>query len=108
MNIQLWRENLQDLQGSLKLCDEIDFMLKQRALEEKYIYSEYVSIKYLDIRDGINIEFGAKKMEFYVLNKMQEIAEKHNLIIDENIAVFEGSYKIKIKFRKINNEEAVK
>ena len=42
MNIQLWRENLQDLQGSLKLCDEIDFMLKQRALEEKYIYSESV------------------------------------------------------------------
>jgi len=62
----------------------------------------------LDIRDGINIEFGAKKMEFYVLNKMQEIAEQHNLIIDENVAIFEGSYKIKIKFRKINKEDAVK
>ena len=107
MNIQLWRENVQDLQGCLKLCDEIGFMLKQRALEQKYIYSEYVKIEYLSIRAGIKIHFEAKKMEFYVLNKIQHIAEKHNLTIDENEHDFEGHYKVKIKFRKINEDNIV-
>ena len=47
-------------------------------------------------------------MEFYVLNKIQHIAEKHNLTIDENEHDFEGHYRVKIKFRKINEEEKVK
>jgi methionine synthase II (cobalamin-independent) len=108
LNIELWRENMQDLQGSLKLVDEIDLMLRKRALDlNNQIYSKYINIDYLDIRSGINIRFSAKEMEFYVLDKIQKIAQKHNLEIDTNEHDFTGCYRVKIKFRKINEDDIV-
>jgi hypothetical protein len=109
MNIELWRENIQDLQGSLKLVDEIDLMLRKRALDlNNSIYSKYINIDYLDIRGGINISFSAKEMEFYVLDKIQKIAQKHNLEIDTNEHDFKSDYRVKIQFRKINEDDIVK
>jgi hypothetical protein len=46
-------------------------------------------------------------MEFYVLDKIQKIAQKHNLEIDTNEHDFTGCYRVKIKFRKINEDDIV-
>jgi len=104
INIELWREHVEDLQGSLKLCDEINLILSKRALIEKYTYREYVDIEKLSLYSGVYIVFRSNKMEFCVLDAIQKIAYKHNLQIDTNR--HDGS-KVTIEFKKINEDDIV-
>jgi len=104
INIELWREHVEDLQGSLKLCDEIDFILSKRALIEKYVYRTYVSIDKLCLKAGVDITFDANKMEFCILDTIQKIAYNHNLEINTNN--HDGS-KVTIEFKKINEDDIV-
>jgi hypothetical protein len=104
INIELWREHVEDLQGSLKLCDEIDFILSKRAKDETYTYRHYVSIDKLSLYHGITIMFRANKMEFCILDTIQKIAYNHNLEIDTNN---HDQGNVIIEFKKINKDGIV-
>jgi uncharacterized protein involved in tolerance to divalent cations len=106
LSIYAWRENLNQLDNCLSLCDEIDLLLKERAKEKKYIYATYVNIKELNMRGSqITINFEAREMEFYILEKIQKIVYDHGLEMVKNTHEYKSSYMVTLTFEELSKDE---
>jgi len=106
LSLYAWRENLDQLDNCLSLCDEIDSLLKERAKEKKHIYSIFAKIKELHLKGSeITINFEAREMEFYILEKIQKIAYDHGLEMVKNTHEYKASYTVTLSFAKLKVEE---
>lgn len=104
ISLYIWRENLDQLENCLSLCDEIDAMLKERAKTQKYIYSSYVDIDELHIKGlTITLSFEAREMEFAMLQKVSKLANDHNLVMTKNTHEYKAKYTVTLEFMKMSD-----
>ena len=106
LSLYAWRDNLDELENCLSLCDQIDEMLKERAKTQKYIYSSYVSIDELHIK-GLTktIKFEAREMEFAMLEKVSKLAFEHDLKLVKNTHEYTAHYTVTLEFQKIQEDK---